>query len=212
VSYGASTATAGRDGRTTTNSYTINAGADTTGWTFRTPLQTTIQPGGAAAAITTTTTLDATTGIALKTSQPSDTATTGIGTTSRTYYAAGTTNNANCVNSAWYMQVCKTGPAAQITPRPSGMADLPVTSTTYDWLLRPQTITQTVTDNAGNVQTRTSTTTYEYSGISPRPTSTSTSNTISSGSQILPNVTTTYDTNTGLPLTELPPLPWRLPH
>lgn len=199
VYFGTAPTGVGFDRRSTTSSYTLNAGADSTGWTFRTPLQTTVQPGGGAAAITTSTVLNPDTGMVVKTSQPSDTATTGIGTTATTYYGIGL-NNSLCQNSAWYMQVCKTGPAAQLSPRPAGMPELPVTSTTYDALLRPQTITQTVIDAAGAQQTRTTTTSYENGGTGPRALSTSSTSSISSGAQLLPTVTTTYDTSTGLPI------------
>lgn len=199
---GTATAPSGTDARTTTLSYTIGGAADTTGWTFRTPLQSTVTPGGTAAPITSTTRLDPTTGQVLKRSQPSDTAGTGVGTTQTTYYSAGATNNGACVNNAWYMQVCRTNPASQISPRPSGMPDLPATYSVYDYLLRPSTVQQTVTDANGTTQVRSTTTTWENSGWSPRPVSVATSNSISSGSQILPAITTTYDPNTGLPLTQ----------
>lgn len=122
--------------------------------------------------------LDPATGIAVKTSQPSDTGGSSVGTTQTRFYTNGTLNNANCVNNAWYMQVSAVGPASQVSPRPTGMADLTTTSTTYDWLLGPTTVTQTVTDSGSTVQTRTSTTSYENSGISPRALTRATTNSI----------------------------------
>ena len=187
----------GTDRRTTTHSYSL--GSSTAGWTFSTPLQTTVQPGNGAASITSTTLLDPATGMVTETRQPKDAATASAGSTQTIYYGDDTTNNSNCKNRAWYMQICKVQPVAQ--PTTSGMAGLPVTSTTYDWLLRPATVLETVTDSSNATQTRSTTTTYENSGWGPRPVSNATSNSISSGAQILPTITTTYDSTTGLPTT-----------
>ena len=184
----------GPDRRTTSYGYQLNSGADVTGWTFRTPLTSTVTPGGGASVITTTAVLDPTTGIAKESRMPSDTAGTGAGTTTTTYYSNGTLNNAGCVNNAWYMQVCKTQPKVQPSGTGAGSAGLPIVTTTYDWLLRPQAITQTVTDAAGASQTRTSTTTYSNGGWSGRAVSSSVTGTVGAA---LPAVTNTYSTTTG---------------
>ncbi len=67
----------GYDRRTSTSGYTLNSGADVTGWTFRTPLTSTNTPGGTASPTTTTTVLDSATGIAKESRMPSDTAVNG---------------------------------------------------------------------------------------------------------------------------------------
>jgi RHS repeat-associated protein len=191
----ASSAPPGPDRRTTTYDYSRANGADTNGWVFRTPLLTTTDPGGGASPLTTTTVLDNLTGLVVQRRMPSDTAGANAGTTVTQYYSAGATNNAACVNTAWYGQVCKTQPFAQPTSY-MGTPQVPVVTTTYDWALRPANVTENVLDASNAPHSRTSTTTYENGGRSPRVASTSITSDVGTA---LPAVTRSYNTTTGLP-------------
>jgi hypothetical protein len=56
----------------------------------------------------------------------------------------------------WYGQLCRVAPGAQ--PGTSGLPGLPTTTYSYDALLRPTVVTETVTPAGGGSQTRTTTT------------------------------------------------------
>jgi RHS repeat-associated protein len=187
---------AGPDRRTTTKGYQLNSGADVTGWTFRSPLTVTMAPGGTASPITTTTVLDAVSGMVKEARMPSDTGGVGAGTTVSTYYTSGSLNNGNCVNNAWYMQICKTSPKVQPAGTGAGSAGLPTVSTTYDWLLRPQTVLETVTDASNATQTRSTATVFENAGWSPRVLSRSLTSTVPGTG--LPTTTVSYDSISGV--------------
>ncbi len=70
-----------------------------------------------------------------------------------------------------------------------------MTQTTYDWLGRPATVTDTVVDAAGATKTRTTTTEYENSGWSPRPHRRLVSGSVGAA---VPATLTSYDLATGL--------------
>jgi RHS repeat-associated protein len=180
------------DVRTTRTAYGLPG--DATGWTLKQAMRTTtVVPGGAD--VVKETVYNAATGLPTQSRAPSAAGSaTSVGTTTTTYYAAGTRNDAGCVNSAWVNLVCKTGPAAQ--PTTAGLARLPVTWSTYDWLGRATTATETVVDAAGATQTRTSTTEYENAGFSQRVHRALTTGTVGVA---VPAVTTSYDTATGQP-------------
>jgi hypothetical protein len=137
------------DLRTTRTAYGLPG--DATGWTLKQPMRvTTVVPGGTD--IINETHYNATTGLITQTRMPSAAGSaTAVGTTKTTYYTAGTRNDAACVNSAWVNLACKTEPASQ--PTTTGLPKLPVTQTTYDWLGRPTTVTETVIDAAGATKT-----------------------------------------------------------
>jgi RHS repeat-associated protein len=180
------------DVRTTTTAYALSS-TDHAGWDLRAPMATTtVIPGGTD--IVKQTRYDATTGAVIETRQPSAAGVSADpGTTLTTYYSAGTRNDANCVNSAWWGQVCKTAPGAQ--PTTTGLPGLPTTTTTYDGLLRPTTSTETVTPAGGGSVTTTTTTAYRATW-SPQVQSVATTG--GTGTAV-PAVTTTYDPdNTGL--------------
>ncbi len=123
-------------------------------------MATTIENG--ATDITTQTRYDAN-GNTIEQRQPSAAGTTtNPGTRLTTYYAAGQVpgehNEAACRSDAWYGQVCTIAPGAQ--PTTSGLPGLPVTRYAYDALLRPVTVTETVTPTGGGTSVRTSTSSY----------------------------------------------------
>jgi YD repeat-containing protein len=184
------------DVRTTSNEYALSA-TDTTGWTFRQPMKVTTDPGSGHLAITAVTRYDATTGAVIETRQPkSDGA--DAGTTQTIYYTAGT-NSADpaCGNKpAWATLTCLTRPAAQ--PGVSGLPGLVTKRTTgYDYLTRPVSVVETVTDAAGTTQTRTTSTSYTSSGYGTDTAAT----TITGGlGAAVPPTTITYDPATGLPV------------
>jgi RHS repeat-associated protein len=190
----ATTPTGETDLRTTRTAYGLPG--DATGWTLRQPMRvTTVMPGGQD--IVRETLYNATTGLITQSRMPSAAGSaTAVGTTKTTYYTAGTRNDANCVNSAWVNLVCKTEPGSQ--PTTAGLPKLPVTQTSYDWLGRPTTVTDTVVDAAGATKTRTTTTEYENSGWSPRP-----HRRLVSGSAgtAVPAIVASYDPATGLATT-----------
>ncbi|MFH8702061.1 DNRLRE domain-containing protein, partial [Streptomyces chartreusis] len=86
----------------------------------------------------------------------------------------------------WADQVCWSGPAGAITGGGSNPADLPDTSTEYDYFGQPTAVTDTA-----NGQSRTTTTTYDAAG---RPEKTMVTGTLG---QAVPEATTEYDPVTG---------------
>ena len=183
------------DDRTTTYAYGLSP-SDETGWALQEPESTTVSvPGGSN--VVTQTRYDPVTGNTIESRQPSAAGTSSSpAATEFTYFTAGTTNNAGCVNTAWVGLLCKQAPGAQ--PTTSGLAQLPVTTYTYDYLGRPLTKTETVTDASNNIQTRTTTTTYDGSGWADRVYSTAISSTVGTA---VPTVTDGYSSTTGLPTT-----------
>jgi RHS repeat-associated protein len=179
------------DVRTTTTAYALSP-SDNAGWVLRAPMATTtIVPSGTN--IVRITRYDPATGAVVETRQPSAAGTSADpGTTLTTYYTAGTRDDANCVNSAWWGQVCKVAPGAQ--PTTAGLPGLPVTTTTYDALLRPTTTTVTVTPAGGGSVTTTTTTTYRTTW-SPQVASVATTG--GTGTAV-PTLTSSYDATTGL--------------
>jgi RHS repeat-associated protein len=185
------TPTSETDLRTTRTAYGL--AGDSTGWTLKQPMRvTTVVPGGTD--IVQETVYNASTGLVTQTRMPSAAGSaTAVGTTKTTYYTAGTRNDAGCVNSAWVNLVCKTEPGSQ--PTTAGLPKLPVTQTTYDWLGRPTTVTETVLDAAGATQTRTTTTEYDNAGWSPRVRRGLVTGTIGTA---VPAILTGYDPASGL--------------
>lgn len=179
------------DARTTKNVYTI--GSDNSGWTLHSPLQTTVDPSSLAMTTTTRYNTDSSLyggePLTVSTSQPSDTAGTGAGTTRTVFYTAG----GNSVDSAcgnqpnWANLVCKVSPAAQ--PGTSGLPALRTTQYTYNLYLQLLTKTET----SGSV-TRTTSTTYDAAG---RPTRVSVQTTGDSSIPLADQVTV-YSPATGL--------------
>ncbi|WP_328884731.1 DNRLRE domain-containing protein [Streptomyces sp. NBC_00299] len=86
----------------------------------------------------------------------------------------------------WADQICWTGPAGAITGGGTHPANLPDTTTEYDYYGQPTTVTDTA-----NGQTRTATTTYDDAG---RPETTRVTGTLG---QPVPETTTEYDPVTG---------------
>ncbi|MFE4052157.1 DNRLRE domain-containing protein [Streptomyces sp. YIM B13518] len=86
----------------------------------------------------------------------------------------------------WADQVCWTGPAGATTGGGTNPADLPNTTTEYDYYGQPSSVTDTA-----NGQTRTAITTYDAAG---RPVKTMVTGGIG---QAVPDVTTEYDPVTG---------------
>ncbi|GAA2501588.1 hypothetical protein GCM10009858_44720 [Terrabacter carboxydivorans] len=154
-------ATAETDQRVTTTAYALST-TDTTGWTFKTPMKVTTDPAGLN--ISTITRYDATTGAVIEKRQPLSSG-TDAGTTRTVYYTAGNNSiDSTCGNKpAWDGLTCTTGPYA--APGVAGLPGLPTTkTTTYDYLNRPTTVDESVTDAAGTVKTRTTATTFSNSG------------------------------------------------
>ncbi|GAA3311492.1 hypothetical protein GCM10020295_81280 [Streptomyces cinereospinus] len=86
----------------------------------------------------------------------------------------------------WADQICWTGPAGAITGGGTNPANLPDSTTEYDYYGQPTEVTDTA-----NGQTRTTTTTYDAAG---RPETTTVSGTLG---QAVPQVTTEYDPVSG---------------
>lgn len=134
-------------------------------------------------ALTTTTEYDSQ-GRITKKIQPGATATSASAQVI-TYWAAGGTGACQG-RPEWADSVCSTGPGGAITGGGSNPAQLPVTTTEYDWWGNPAKVTDTA-----NGVTRTTTTSYDAAG---RPT---TVKTTGGTGQALPEVTTEYDPATG---------------
>ena len=166
---------------------------DHPGWDLRQPMATTVENG--TTDITTVTRFDAN-GNVIEQRQPSATVTADPGTRVTTYFTAGAHNPATCVSTAWYGQVCKIGPGAQ--PSTAGLPGLPVTTYTYDALLRPTVTTETATPAGGGSSTRTTTTTYRNSGASAQVDTVAITGGVGTA---VPTTTYGYDAATGLPTT-----------
>lgn len=187
------------DERTTTYEYALSA-TDNEGWTFRTPLRTTQDPGGAA--IASVARFDPATGVPTESWMPkASTATTAPADVDKaksvvvSYTAGAHPAVTSCGNKPqWVNLPCRVGPKVQ--PGTPGLPGLPVTTYTYDYLLRPVTEAETVTAADGTVSTRSETTTYEAGGHGVRVVSVALT-----GSSGVPlgATTTTYDSQTGLP-------------
>jgi RHS repeat-associated protein len=187
------TATSEVDQRTVQMAYALST-SDTSGWLFQTPVRVTqVIAGGTN--IVRETVLDPATGLTVQQRQPSAAGqAANPGTRLTSYYTA--TGTGPCVNPAFLNLPCQVKAGAD--PTTVGLAKLPVTTYTYDYLYRPTTIAETVVDAAGATQTRTTTTTYENAGLSPRLIRGYTSGTVGTA---VPAVVTSYDPVTGLPTT-----------
>jgi RHS repeat-associated protein len=181
------------DQRTTTTAYALSS-TDATGWTFRTPMKVTTDPAGLN--ISTITRYDPATGAVIETRQPRSVG-TDAATTATVYYTAGTnpTDQACGGHPEWATLTCTVGPKAQ--PGVAGLPGLPVKRiTAYDYLNRPTTVAETVTDAAGVAKNRTTTTTFTNGGFG---TDTATTAVTGGLGTAVPTLTTTYDPATGLP-------------
>jgi RHS repeat-associated protein len=158
------------------------------GWTLGQATTTTTDMGGASADDLVRTTRYNLAGQTIETRLPEAAAGGTAGDTITSYYTA--TGTGSCVSASQAGLECSTGPAAQ----PATGNPLPVTVTTYNSYDQPVTVTET----AGTT-VRTSTTSYDLAG---RATGSSTTVTPSAdGGTVLPDVTTTYDSGKGLPVT-----------
>jgi RHS repeat-associated core domain len=179
--------TAEQDARTTKNAYAI--GTDTSGWTLGTPLQVTVDPGSTPHLnLTTTTEYDTTTGQMTSRVLPANPSGGDAHETDFIYYTAGTNSlDTACGNRPeWATLQCKKKTAAQ--PGTSGLPDLPTTQATkYSMYGGPE---ESVDTNGSD--NRTTTIGYDAAG---RPLTQSVTATIGT---TLPQVTTAYDTSTGL--------------
>jgi RHS repeat-associated protein len=189
----AATVTNETDVRTTTYAYALS-GTDTAGWTFLSPTRTTVVvPSGTN--IVRETVLDPDTGQIRQERQPSAAgSSSNPGTRVISYYT--NTGSGACYQPAFVGLVCQVKAGAD--PTTSGLPKLPTTSYSYDYLFRPTTVTETVVDDGGATQTRTTTTAYENGGIGARPVRTYTSGTVGVA---VPAIVTSYDPVSGLPTT-----------
>jgi RHS repeat-associated protein len=184
------------DVRTTTYAYALSS-ADATGWKFRTPMTTTIDPDGLA--ITTTTRFDPTTGKVIETRMPSNKNGGGAGSELTLYYTEGAhPSDAACGNKPeWAGLVCVVTPAAQ--PGVAGMPGLVSTRTTeYDYLGRAKTVVESVNDAGGIQRTRTTTTVFDFGGRAERTASVTVTGGLGSA---VPSRSFSYDPATGLQTT-----------
>ncbi|MCP9986074.1 sugar-binding protein [Streptomyces sudanensis] len=150
-------------------------------WVKGLPVKTVKDPGGLA--ITETTEYDAQ-GRVTKQLLPGATG-TDAATRVTTYWSA--TGTGTCQGRPeWADLVCSTGPAGAITGGGSNPAQLPTTTTEYDWFGSPAKVTETA-----NGVTRTTTTTYDNAG---RVVKTAMTGGIG---QAVPESTTEYDPATG---------------
>ncbi|WP_282695749.1 DNRLRE domain-containing protein [Streptomyces sp. CC208A] len=150
-------------------------------WVKGLPVKTVKDPGGLA--ITETTEYDSQ-GRITKQLLPGATG-TDAGTRVTTYWTA--TGTGACQGRPeWADQVCSTGPAGAITGGGSNPAQLPTTTTEYDWWGNPAKATETA-----NGVTRTTTTTYDNAGRAVKVVMTG------GLGQAVPETTTEYDPATG---------------
>ncbi|MEU5168711.1 DUF6973 domain-containing protein [Streptomyces mutomycini] len=152
-------------------------------WGKGLPVKEVQDPGGLA--ITTTAQYDSQ-GREVKNIAPGGTG-TDAATTVTSYWSA-TGSGACAGRPEWADMVCSTGPGGAVTGGGSNPAQLPTTTTEYDWWGNAAKATEAVT---GAI--RTVTTTRDAAG---RPTTVKTTGT---GGQAVPDVTTEYDTATGRP-------------
>lgn len=177
-----------RDKRTTVYRYSID-GSDE-GFVHKTALETITKMAATTDDISRRIRLDRATGLTVENRMPSDTGGTGAGTTVTTYFKVGTTDLANCVNSAWVNLPCRVALKDQSSLT---LPKVPVTTYEYDYLLRT---VKTVATPPGGEAPRVSTTEFENAGLSPRPVKSATTGGLGTG--VKPTVTV-YDPNTGLP-------------
>ena len=176
------------DARTTLTGYDPIGVGDTSGWTLRQATSTTTDMPGATPDIVKKTRYNPA-GQTIETRMPSEPSGGGAGTSLTTYYTAGGTGTCGG-KPHWAGLSCQTAPAAQPATGPA----LPVTTTTYSIWDAPTVVTET----AGTT-TRTTTTSFDAAG---RPTGQSVAVTpAGAGGTTVPDVTTGYDTTTGLPTT-----------
>ncbi|MGW0955774.1 polymorphic toxin-type HINT domain-containing protein [Streptomyces sp. NPDC002545] len=150
-------------------------------WARGLPTQSIQDPGGLA--ITTKTEYDAQ-GRVVKTMNTGSTG-TDAGTVVTTYWSA--TGTGTCAGRPeWADLVCSVGPGGAITGGGSNPAQLPTTTTEYDWWGNSARSTETA-----NGVTRTTTTSYDNAG---RPTTVKVTGGVG---QAVPEVTTEYDPATG---------------
>ncbi|MER5466894.1 DNRLRE domain-containing protein, partial [Streptomyces sp. NPDC002668] len=150
-------------------------------WAMGLPTQTIKDPGGLA--ITETTQHDAQ-GRVIKQQLPGATG-TDAGTRVTTYWSATGTGACNG-RPEWADQPCSTGPAGAITGGGTNPAQLPTTTTEYDWWGNAAKVIDTA-----NGTTRTSTTTYDNAGRATKVA-------VTGGlGQAVPDSTTEYDPATG---------------
>ncbi|MGW4031211.1 DNRLRE domain-containing protein [Streptomyces sp. NPDC004838] len=150
-------------------------------WGKGLPTQTVKDPGGLA--ITESTEYDAQ-GRTIKQLLPGASG-TDAATRVTSYWSATGTGTCNG-RPEWADQVCSTGPGGAITGGGSNPAQLPTSTTEYDWWGNPATVTE-----AANSVTRTTTTTYDTAGRQ------STVTTTGGIGQAVPTSTTEYSTVTG---------------
>lgn len=200
------TPTALTDSRETDTHY--YNGADTTGWTYRTPLQTIVDPGAPPhLAITSTSVLDSATGRVVATRMPSavtDTTNSTAGASKTIYYAAGATSGDSACNNKplWDGLVCKTLPGASVPT--SGLPSLLTSQvTSYDYLGR--TLETDETSTTDTTHTRVTKTVYGFNstitaGVSANPYATTSEQTAVTGGvgTATPAETVTYNNDTGL--------------
>jgi YD repeat-containing protein len=178
--------------------YAYNNGSDTSGWTFGIPLQTTVVMSHGPN-IVSTVKLDPDTGRTIATSQPSDTAGNGPGTTVTEYYTTGSNADSDCANKPlWAGEVCKTLPAAPLAAE--GLPGLVSTLyASYDYLGRPVVVKDIVKDADDNTQTRVTTTSYGFNSPSNTYSNDTASVAVTGGVGIaVPTVTDSYDQVSGL--------------
>ncbi|GFM96972.1 hypothetical protein Sfulv_17830 [Streptomyces fulvorobeus] len=150
-------------------------------WAVGLPTKSVQDPGGLA--ITTTTEYDDQ-GRAVKTLNTGSTGTDAGATVTRYWSATGTGNCAG--RPEWADLVCSVGPGGAITGGGSNPAELPTTTTEYDWWGNATKGAETA-----NGVTRTTTTSYDAAG---RPTFVK----VTGGTgQTVPDATTEYDPATG---------------
>ncbi|MDT9682749.1 DNRLRE domain-containing protein [Streptomyces sp. TRM76323] len=150
-------------------------------WVKGLPVKTVKDPGGLA--ITETTEYD-TQGRVTKQLLPGAVG-TDAATRVTTYWSA--TGTGACQGRPeWADLVCSTGPAGAITGGGTNPAQLPTSTTEYDWFGNPAKVTETA-----NGVTRTTTTTYDDAGRAVKTT-------VTGGvGQAVPETTTEYDPATG---------------
>ncbi len=171
-----------QDIRTTTTSY---GGQEGLGWKLREPTSVTTDPSGLK--LTQTLVYDPATGDLLENRKPASSGEGNAHDTKTVYYtSAANSGYPACGSHAeWANLPCETLPGAQ--PETSGIPNLPVTTTTYNYLLEPSVVTETV-----GTDTRTTKYTYDESGRLTKSAITSSVGTT------LPAVTDEYDSKTGL--------------